>query len=146
MSNFNKFVRQRLVNDCILATLANFIHIKTDIPAEQLYLEITQLIKDPSILSAHDYDVYAQGDGMPLDVIESVCQRYHIPVQLKLTRPHPDDPYIIIMPVDLDEDFRYDVHCILWTGQRLLDPIQFKKLQTQESDLPKVLEISSFYW
>jgi len=126
---------QQEVNDCILASVANYVSLKTGTDAIDVYENLKTLIKDPRTLSATDYMAWVDGHGMPLELISLLVAHYGIWLTSKMARSLPDEPCIIVMPVDHLKEYKYNCHVILWTGTEIHDPIQFDSLRTTHADL-----------
>jgi hypothetical protein len=128
-------IAQKEVNDCILATVSNYLSIVMGRDAMCLYEDICALIQLPHIMNHEDYVIWLEGHGMPLEVIPLVAHHYGITLVPTLARDLPAEPCIIVMPVDARTEFNYDCHVILWTGTEIVDPVQFKSLKSTLDDV-----------
>ena len=139
-------IYQKEVNDCIIASVANYISLKTGKDAKAIYDNcINLIVSDERILSTDDYLLWIDGHGMPLEVIKGLAAHYGISLTSIMSRDLLDQPCIIVIPVDHLKEFKYNCHVIIWTGAEVHDPVQFKTLRTTKEDLIDLLPRAIFY-
>ena len=132
-----EFLNQKEVNDCILASVANYVHLNAGPPAVSVYEELLELIQNSAVLAAQDYQAWKEGHGVPLELISTLTSHYGIPIEPKSFCGLPESSCIIAFPLN---DVKYQWHIILWTGKEIHDPLQFKKLKITIDELTHNLE------
>lgn len=127
-------IKQRTTNDCVIATLANFICIKKGIALSSKMYDIIESLL-PVYCKEDDLQRYLNGeDGLHDYFVLAVCDHFGIRIVCGSDFPS-SEPCMAAVP--MKNFIPETIHFVCWDGTQVLDPIMDKY------NLPKVKELTS---